>query len=820
MATEPLDRRRLILVSAGIFLVSCGLVSMEIVLTRILSIRNHYHLAFMLISLAMLGLGASGSYLSVSKKARTADPLALLTRYAVLFSIAAMVFAIVGTKVPSDLVEVMHLGWWAAIFLVIYPVLMFVPFFFAGAAIGVALFRYTADVNRIYFADLVGAGIGCVIAVPNVILFGGAGAVVVSAILGLGGAALFRKARTGSAGRAIPVALVLIAAILPAGWRWIEIEPGYTKFSRAITLQHPESETVYSEWTATGRVDVQQLGPGSPPFMTLGVGAAAEGDVPHQKLIHVDGEATTQLNQFSGDFNDVRILRRSLYSAAYQVLDKPDVLVIGVGGGTDVLTGLMHGARHVTGVELNGPTIRAVKDLFAGFDGGIYSRPDVTIVHGEGRAFVRRDPSRYDLVQLTGVDTHAALASGAYTLAENYLYTAEGIEDFLGHLKPGGVLSFMRWVFDPPRESLRLATMAAEALSRRGLNDAGERIAVLQNGVYQGESTAAHAGSAMFASVLIKPAGFSEVDVDRLERFAAEAGMDVLHLPHRPPKDNAFSRFLTAPDRDAFIRDYPFHIAPATDDAPFFYNYYRWGKGLFRKHGSGGPLLGNVPIGQIVLVMTAIQGFFFGVLLILAPLFLFKRRDVTGRGKPAMTVYFGALGFGFMFIELAALQKFILFLHHPAYATSVVLFAMLVFAGLGSFVSGRWPMSPAVRVAITAAVVIAMTALYVAGIDALLAVCLALPLPVRIAIAVALLAPLGFALGMPFPAGLSVVERISPGLVAWAWGINGCTSVLGAIAAVVLAMAVGFAGVFTIAAGLYVLAALAIWRLSGIAGRA
>lgn len=798
--TRPLPDRKRKSIVTGVFFLSFGLVALEIILIRILSIRNHYHLAFLLISLAMLGLGASGSYLAVSKSSRTADPVGRLIRYSVLFALSCLLFTSLGTRLPTDPLELLYRGWWALPFFPLYSLMMFLPFFFAGAAIGVALFRFPFDVNRIYFADLCGAGLGCLGAVPLVIFFGAGGAVVGCAAFGLVGAVFFNKAHTGSAGLAIPLLLIILVGALPFVAPLLEIEPGTTKFSKMIMTQNPDARTVRSQWTATGRVDVQELDAGSKPFMILGAGSKAEGQVPRQKLIHVDAEATTQLNEFDGDFDKLKIIDRSLYSAAYQVLDKPEVLIIGVGGGTDVLAGLRHEARHITGVELNRPTIKAVAEWFNDFAGGIYNHPKVTILHGEGRAMVRREGGRYDLIQLTGVDTHAALASGAYTLSENYLYTKEAMADFLQHLKPGGVLSFMRWIFDPPRESLRLTTMAAQALKELELGNPADCIAVLRAG--------------KFGSVLIKPGGFTSSEVDALERFVLESGMLFYHLPGRPEQANAFSRFLHAKDPERFFQEYDFNVRPASDDAPFFYNYYRWRLLSREKYGQGGPLLGHVPVGQIVLLLTAVQGVVLGLVLIIIPLMFFRRRDVQGPRKISLSIYFSALGLGFMFIELAALQKFILFLHHPGYAASVVLFAMLVFAGLGSFFSGRWKMSPQRSIWLAVAGLLIGVGFYIFGLDPLLRALLFLPLWIRIPIAVALLAPLGFVLGIPFPAGLALTRKLHPGFVAWAWGINGCMSVIGAIGAVLLAMELGFGGVFAIAAALYLLAALITIRLA------
>lgn len=760
-------------------------------------------MAFLLISIAMLGLGASGSYLAVSKNLHVHGSQRLLVKYSVLFAVFSIIFIVFGAHLPVDMyVMFFNVRLFLTLFL-LFSLMIFLPFFFAGLTIGLALKTFAEQISRLYFADLLGAGIGCVLANFMIIGFGAPGGVLACAILGLVAALFFGIADKGKISRPVIVGIAVTALFLGLGRKAIEVNTGLSKFESLVKFQYKQAKIVYSEWTPIGRIDVQQLDDNSSPYYVLGLGKNVKGAIPKQKLVHIDGTSTTTINEFDGDFSKLEIFDNSLYSAAYRIINNsPDVLIIGAGGGTDVLVALKNGAKSIVGVELNKPTIKAVKEIFNDFAGGIYNHPSVKVVHAEGRSFVKRNNERYDLIQLTGVDTYAALAMGSYTLAENYLYTVEAVIDFINRTKKDGIISFIRWCFDPPRESLKLVTISASALRKLKLKDEKNRIAVLK--------------ADKFANVLIKPSGFTEDDVKKLEAFSQEAGIEPLHLPHRPKKKNPFSEFLSAKSRRAFYKNYDFNIKPSTDDSPFFYNYHKWKFMPLEKYGSFSTPH-SLPFGQILLLFSIIQAIVLSALFIILPLALFKRQQIKGSGKFSLLVYFTAIGLAFMFVELAALQKFALFLEHPAYSTSTVLFSMLVFAGIGSYISGRMKLAAPIRVGVAASVVVVVIIFFAVGLDALLNALIGLPLTVKAIIATFLLAPLALAMGFPFPSGMTTINRIHNGFVPWAWGINGCASVVGSTLAVLLAMLTNFKSVFALAAVLYVIASLALFRLNKLA---
>jgi hypothetical protein len=465
-------------------------------------------------------------------------------------------------------------------------------------------------------------------------------------------------------------------------------------------------------------------------------------------------------------------------------------------------------------VELNPAVARLVEQDFADFSGRPLSRPGVSLHIAEARAFATASRERYDLVQLALLDAFGASSAGLYALAESYLYTVESLRIYLRRLAPGGILSITRWVTLPPRDTLKLFGMAVLALEREGVGQPGQRLVLLR--------------SWRTATLLIKNGDWTDADVQRLKTFAAQRSFDFGWYPGMRPEDADRYNLLDRPyfhegaiallgaTRDAFIADYKFDIGPATDDRPYFFHFFRWRAlpELLRLKGQGGlPLL---EWGYPLLVATLLQAALASAALILLPLWALGRRD-RGAARQAdrwrVAVYFAAIGLAFMLVEIAFIQKFGLLLGHPLYAIAVVLFAFLLAAGLGSGLSER--LLPArLRIALPVLAIATVSAVYAIGLPALLPVVTALTDAARIAIGVALILPLGLAMGMPFPAGLARVAASAPEFVPWAWGVNACASVIGAIAATLAAVHFGFTAVLLAAILLYVLAVACAPRLN------
>ncbi|MFC1654936.1 hypothetical protein ACFL2F_03930, partial [Myxococcota bacterium] len=551
-------------------------------------------------------------------------------------------------------------------------------------------------------------------------------------------------------------------------------------------------------WDPVGRIDVVTT------TETKLVGLAG---LRFSKIFTIDGDAATMAYDVDSPWEEVGELKNTIYSTAYHFNSEPErVAIIGLGGGSDIMTALHFRAKEITGVEINSSMIRAAEQHFEDFNHNPYKDPRVRIEHEEGRSFLRRTPDKYDIIQMSGVDTWTALSSGAYVLSENYLYTVEAFEEYFAHLTNDGMLSMMRWVFDPPRETLRLCALGVEMLRRSAHTENPENhFIVLQSGPLS------------LASFLLSKSPFTPEDVLTAQRLVRRFPRAKLLYAPGTKGENAFQRYFAAvrTGREAeFIDQYQYNIAPVTDDRPFFFKFYRWGDIFDSQAGSGGYLDAKTPIGLIILIAALIQALLLGCAFILYPLWRFRRSGLHTRGVGKMIVCFSALGLGFMFIEVAIMQKFVLFLGHPSYSISVVLAGLLLYSGIGSFIAGklRWKLR---RVVLFATLGVAMAALvYLAVIPLLFSLMIGAPLYARIIIASVMIAPLGVLMGMPFPSSLAYIRNTALHFVPWAFGVNGAASVVASILCIIIAMSFGFTVVFGLAAGIYVAGGIALYSLA------
>ena len=481
---------------------------------------------------------------------------------------------------------------------------------------------------------------------------------------------------------------------------------------------------------------------------------------------------------------------------------------LGAGGGADVLLALYHGAGAIDAVELNPQVVALVARDFADYAGNPYAAHGVRVHTAEARRFVARSAESYDVIQVALLDSFNASAAGVHALNESNLYTVEALEAFLAQLAPDGYLAITRWIKLPPRDALKLFATAVAALEGRGVARPAERLALIR--------------SWKTATLLVKNGSMSATDIASITRFAEARGFDLAYAPgiqrsqvnrynilERPYLFDG-ARALLGEDRGAFITDYKFDIAPATDDRPYFFHFFKWRPvpELLALGGrSGLPL---VEWGYVVLIATLAQAALISAGLILLPLAV-RRRQSPARGRARVFAYFLALGLGFLFIEMAFIQRMTLFLGHPLYAVAVVLGAFLVFAGLGSGYAARFAEHEAARarppMALAAGAVALLAVLTLVLLPPLFDILQAAPASARIAVAIALIAPLAFCMGLPFPLGLARLAAYAPEWVPWAWGINGCASVLSAVLATLLAIHFGFTVVVGLAALLYALAA-------------
>lgn len=812
----------------GVFTTSMAVLTLQIALTRIFSVSLWYHLAFMVISTALLGFGASGTLLTLRRDLIENNLERNLTRFAGLTAVAIVISFAIITRLPLDPLAPLTEGLTPRertgqtalliVLLLVDYILVVIPFFFAGLSLGGAFSAFAKRISSLYFADLVGAGIGCLVVIVGLWVLPGQGVVLFAAGLAALGAFFFSRLRREhrAEGRSnLPwetiltgAGVILLFALAPFASRFLPLHiPPSKPLSQAYT--DPSIDLVYTGFTPFARVDVMYREGAS--LGTWGISPSCTAPPsPEQLFITIDAAAITTITQFEGDLERIAFVNCAPSSLAYRVRSEAleSALLIGPGGGIDVLTAYYNGVKRIVGAEINPLIVNLVADddLYRDYAGGLYTDyPQIDIQLAEGRNFVARSKETYDLIQFSQVDTWAAAASGAYSLSENFLYTTEAFLDYFDHLTPDGMLTVGRWYFEPPRQAFRLVTIGTTALEQRGVADPAQHFVVVRAGDT--------------STFIMKRSPFVADEIGRIRQVVDSLGFTMLYAPDETDPDNWFVRFFTARDRAQFYRDYPLDVTPTTDDRPFFFEYYGWSN------------FGDFRSGKITLVILLIQALVLASGLILWPLWRFRRQGLATRDARHFIVYFAALGIGFILIEIGLMQRFILFLGHPVYSTSVVLFSVLTFSGIGSFLSGRLLTRPAgsshgeesaerdprrlQRWVIP--LLCLLTAVYIFLLPPLSRALLGLELNYRIALSVLLLAPLGLLMGMPFPLGIRLVDRVNSALVPWSWGVNGFSSVVGSILAIMLAQSYGFALVIGLAVAIYLVGLAAVLSLGRLA---
>jgi hypothetical protein len=784
---------------AGVALISSTLLMTELALTRIFSVTMYYHFAFLAISIALFGVSASGVFAySARRRLARVDGGTLLATVSLVYAVATIValFWLVRLRVglsysPQNL----------RLMLTIYA-LAALPFFTGGLAVTLAIARFSARVNAVYAADLIGAAGGCLVLIPLLNRLGAPGVVLSAAALAVVAAACFA---TGDGRARVAVVGAVIVAVPMAGQ--ITQRAG---FDVVDTKGHQGDRVLFSKWNSFSRVAVYERTHGD-----WSLSPAYTGPLPDTRFMDIDSAASTPIPRLDPDLANAQYLRYELTAFAYQLkASNPEsripnpgfsALVIGPGGGRDLASALVFGARQVDGVEIN-PIIAddVMRDRFRDFSGGIYTNARVRISVDDGRSFVRRSPERYDVIQASLVDTWAATAAGAYTLTENTLYTVEAFNDYLDHLTDNGILTITRWVID----GLRLVSLAQAACEARGWS-AANRLAIIR--------------SDRVATFLLKKSPFTPEEVARLHEIADRLQFEVLYAPGQQApaheewlegtNTGEYARLIrtTTADRRQFYDAYYYDVRPTTDDRPFFFHTTKLQNQMSVAFGRS-MLFGNGLSALMTLLMISAA---LVVVFVIGPLLVVDRGVRHPRGWLAWLAYFGALGAGFMLVEVSVLQRFVLLLGHPVYSLTVTLFSLLLGTGMGAAWSRRFGDEELRRVGMMALLGVAVVALLFVPVTAPI-VTWAIPLSrsARIAIAVVLLVPIGVALGVPMPTGLRLLTRRAPDMVAWAWGMNGALSVLGATLAIFIAMNWGFQVTLLAASATYLLGCAAFLQAS------
>jgi hypothetical protein len=755
----------------GVGCTSLATLLLELTLTRVFSVVYFYHFAFLAISIALFGLGAGGVFSYVAAGWRWP----LFAKLGALAGANALAIILCSLFLLNRTGNLHAAGLVAAYFAAA------IPFLLSGTILSLIIAHTIQAVNRVYFFDLMGAAGGCLVLVPLLNWIGGPNTLLVAAVLFAVSAAIwFHLARVPRGRSAAVLFGVALVALITYNSKFFVID---VKFAKGVALKNEE----FVQWNSFSRVALKPE-PGR-----------------DMKSIVIDADAATGVARF--DFAHLSPGERfdlAYHGPGLPYLLRPaaKTLVIGPGGGWDISRALASGSKDVTGVEIN-PIIATtiMRKKFPQYSNRLYFRPEVKIVVEDGRSFVRRSHEHYQVLQATLVDTWASTAAGAFALSENNLYTTNAFVDYLSHLTADGVMAFTRWGFNPPRESLRIVSLARAALAQIGETDSPQHVAVMREDVQRLE------GFGSQDTILISRRPFSAADVELIESAARKARMQLVYAPGTNV-ESPFRELLITNDLERFYNSYPFDVRPVSDDRPFFfYTVQARELSQFWEHASETnedyKINAALPIlfGVIVISIAATL-----IILALPPLLL-RRRLPRGKGAIRALLLFLFIGAAYILIQVALIQKFVLFLGHPTYALTVIIFSMLLSSGIGSFASKRLVRGDAGRLAWVLVLIAAAVFVLAAIVTPVAESGVALPFPAKALITVALIAPAGFAMGMPFPTGLSLLEGIMPASVRWAWAINAASSVMGSAAAMFLAIYFGLKATIVIG-GLLYLAAL------------
>jgi len=751
----------------GIALCSFAALLLELALTRLFSVVLFYHFAFLAISIALLGLGAGGVFAHLRKEQLARfETRALVSRLCSINALIVPVVLVIVLRIPVSL-EISKANFLrlTAIYLA-----SAVPFFITGLEFSIVFARQAKHVSPLYAADLAGGALACLAIVPLLNWLGGPNTVFfTAACMALAGMvwAVDRKLRRSAAGRAIFI-LVLIAVNYSG--RLFDIVYAKGGFRDSAWVE-------FARWNAISRVEVDTQGKG--------------------KAIVIDADASTYLmnvdpKHWEGPWE--RNLMSAPPALANVLRPHGEFAIIGPGGGVDVLRAVGNGSPSVTGIEIN-PIIAntIMRGRYADYTFHLYQLPEVHIHVTDGRSFVRNAKQQFDVVQMTLVDTWASTAAGAFALSENSLYTVEAFREYFEHLRPDGMIAITRWEFQQPREALRVISVAMQALHEMGVANPAANFIVVSEGDLDADGIP--------VVVLAKRTAFTAEEVGRVrEHMASHPALALLYAPSDTPSAtpsveqaqysagaDSFTQLIQSNDPKRFAERYPYDVSPVTDNAPFFFFTLKLGQILHPQSLMQG-IDWKVNLGVAVLGMVLAISLLAVLLFLVIPL----ARGARGQQpRPVRLLYFIAVGLGYILVEIAFIQRFVLFLGHPVYALTVVVFLLLLSSGAGSMVS-RWWLANTSRVWLPLLLIAVALLLYVAVLPSLLGHLVGLPFPAKLLISAGLLMPLGFAMGMPFPTGLRALADAATGnLVEWAWAMNAASSVLGSVLAIIIAIQFG-----------------------------
>jgi hypothetical protein len=824
--------------AAGIFLVSFALIALQLFYMRALSVLRYHHFSYLVISTALLGFGASGTFLSFMLPALRRRFDLWAGRFYLFFTVSIPASYLLTRLLPIDIRYLLYSGD-QLLLLGIYNLLVFLPFFFGATLIGMFLGHYARHIPLLYGVNLFGSGLGGLGALGIMFLLPAAQLPAAAVLFAFGAQLMWgllsEGRRASGLRRELLPGLILGAAVCAAAFLPFP-GTGVDQYKTLAHLQRLErqgdAEQILTRYSPRMRLDVYR----APSLhQTLFAGPMTKAGPPPQDVILFDGETAGTLFRTRTPA-EAAIMEYTPQSLAYRLAggsksaatagerngeadERSGSLILGEVGGTNIWLARRFGMERITAVQASGTLLSALKGPLADSGGAVFSAPGVETAEVPPRLYLERSGERFDVIHIASAEGMPAASGGLQSLHENYLLTREGFAAALERLNSGGFLAVTRGIQTPARDNIKLAALGISALRARGVEEPERHILQARN--------------YLAVTTLVSPDPIGRETVAAFKEACEELDMDIEHYPGIDSSELSQRNRIDGPEgkpysyyhhalremlsgrEESFYRSWVYDVRPPTDDRPYFHNFFKW-KSLDRFIETyRGSFLRRMELGYVVLVITLAEITVVAFVLILLPLLRRKARALrdpgAGGSRLPTLLHFGGIGLGFMFLEMMLIQKLALFLGDPMYSASAVITAILVFAGIGSSLQGRMSAPPRRRIR-SAAVLVALLAIgFAAFLDPVLDLFIGYSLPLRFAVALAALAPLAFCMGWMLPSGMELVRKNAEGLIPWAWGVNGFASVAAGPLAVMLSIAIGFTGVFACAAGCYAAAGAAAW---------
>lgn len=792
---------------ASVFVLSACALSYEILLMRLFAIIQWHHFAYMVIGLALLGYGVSGTVISLFRDFFQRHFSSAYISSILLFAFTSSMVFMLAQHIPFN-PEVILWDWHQIVYLMVIFILLSIPFFFAASAFCLAFMTYPSRLAPIYAADLTGAALGSLGIIVLLFWFFPNQALFFISLLGLV-AALIALPLANSRTATILTSLMLIGTVFFNLFFNTDLKLSeYKSLSQMLQIQG--SEVLHQKSSPLGLLTTVE-NKTIPLRHAPGLSLNANQLILPQIALFTDGDNLSAITRYPEKPDDLAYLGYMTSALAYKLAKPANTLIVGGSGGSDILQAIYHDAETIDVLEINPQTIQLVNKDLGGYSSKLYSHEKVNSYTSDVRDYLTKTNKSYALVQISLMDAFNASSSGLHALHENYLYTVEAIKLYLQSLKENGYLSMTRWINMPPRDTLKLLNTTIQSMQELGFDNPGESIIFIR-----GWQT---------ATLLVKNGKFTSEELQLTRHFNKQRSFDPAWLPDiRREEVNQYNRLasplfyhaasaLLSDEREAFINSYKFNLSPATDDKPFFHHFFKWNtftELLALREQGGMPL---IEWGYLILLASLLIAIMSSILLIVIPS-IFLRRNKS-RQKSAVRyrqviMYFTLIGLAFLMIEISFIQKFILFLHHPIYSVTLTLSTFLFFAGIGSYASGKLIQSRKKShvLAFSCIGIFVIGIAYLVILPSLFNLFSDAGMTIKILLSAICIAPLAILMGMPFPLALDALSRHADHLIPWAWSINGCASVISASLSTILAINFGFNLVIITAGILYLMALL------------